>query len=248
MHPLPETTRSTIPPFTLRGIRRGVVASQSLAVGVLIYGVAFGLLAAEAKLSLAEALAMSGLVYSGSAQMVAVNAMGQGQIPSGFAAAALLVAIMLLNARYLLYGAALHSWLGTLPPWQSYPTLAVLGDGNWMLSMKAAASGENDAGYVFGSGITMFVPWLAGTWLGMSAGALFSNPAVLGLDFMIVAFAMAMASGLFKGRADLPVLIAAASAASLAHWLLPAGSTILAAGIAGALTAWFMHPAGKQLP
>ncbi|MFM9974364.1 MAG: AzlC family ABC transporter permease [Beijerinckiaceae bacterium] len=233
-----DRTLNSAPPFTLAGMRRGVVASQPLAVGVFVYGAAFGLLAREALLSLSEALLMSGIVYSGSAQLVAVSSMGQGTLPTGTAALAVLATILLLNARYILYGAALRSWLGQLPAHQAYPTLAVLGDGNWILSMKAAAEGENDAGFVFGSGLAMFVPWLGGTWLGSSAGALIAQPAAIGLDFMLVAFSAALACGMFKGRSDLRIIAAAAMTALVTERLFSGGMAILAAGLAGAVVAW----------
>jgi predicted branched-subunit amino acid permease len=227
-------------------MRRGALASQPLAVGVLIYGMAFGLLAREAQISLSEALLMSGFVYSGSAQLVAVNAMSGGLVPQGAAVLAVVGTIMLLNARYVLYGAAMRPWLANVPAWKAYPTLAVLGDGNWMLSMKAQSEGERDAGFIFGSGFAMFVPWLGGTWIGSAARTLIENPSALALDFLLIAFSAAMAVGMFKGRSDLKVIIASALAAVLADRFLIAGSAILCAGLAGALVAWFAFRGPEQ--
>ena len=224
--------------FTLAGFRRGFVAAQPLAVGTFLYGIAFGLLAREAQFTLAEALTMSGIVYSGSAQLVAVNAM-RGGVPAGAAMFAVAGTILLLNARYLLYGATLRPWLGQRPAWQAYPTLAVLGDGNWILSMKAHAEGERDAGFVFGSGLAMFAPWLGGSWLGLAGATLIRNPSALALDFLLVSFSAAMAVGMFRGRGDLKILVAAVVAAALADRFLMPGSAILCAGLAGALVAWF---------
>lgn len=229
---------SEFSPFTIAGFRRGFVAAQPLAVGTFLYGVAFGLLAREAQFTLAEALTMSGFVYSGSAQLVAVNAM-RGGVPTGAAMLAVAGTILLLNARYLLYGATLRPWLGQRPAWQAYPTLAVLGDGNWILSMKAHAEGERDSAFVFGSGFAMFAPWLGGSWVGLAGASLIRDPNALALDFLLVSFSAAMGVGMFKGRGDLKVLAAAAIAAALADRLLPAGSAILCAGLAGALVAWF---------
>ena len=230
--------------FSFAGIRRGALAAQPLGVSVFIYGVAFGLLAREAHLSLVEALLMSGFVYSGSAQLVAVSAMGNGQIPLGSSAAAVVLAAFLLNARYILYGAALRPWLAGLPGVQAYATLGVLGDGNWMLSMKASVEGETDAGFVFGSGLAMFIPWLGGTWVGSATGALIRNQSALALDFLLIAFSAAMATGLFKGRSDMKIVIVAAGVALVADRLAP-GTAILSAGLAGALVGWFSfrHPA-----
>jgi predicted branched-subunit amino acid permease len=225
-------------PFTAAGIRRGAVQALPLAASVLVYGMVFGLLAKTAAMSFAEAMLMSTFVYSGSAQVVAVSAMESGRIPTGAAAFAVMTTIVLLNARYLLYGAALHPWLGRVSPLQAYATLVVLGDGNWVLSMKAAQEGEKDAGYVFGSGVAMFVPWLMGTTIGMLAGAFAANPRSLGLDFMLVAFSAALMAGLVKGRSDMAVLASATLAAIAADRLLPAGLAVLTAAAAGGLTGW----------
>lgn len=229
------------PPFTVAGIRRGVMQSLPLAASVLIYGVIFGLLAKTASMTLAEAMLMSALVFSGSAQMVAVNGMPGGVLPTGTALLAVTITILLLNARYLLYGAALRPWLGNSPALQAYGTLAVLGDGNWILAMKAEQEGERDAGYVFGSGAAMFVPWLAGTFIGMLAGGVAANPKALGLDFMLIAFSAALGTGLLKGRGDLAVLGAAILAAVGAERLIGPGYAVIAAAAAGGLTGWFRY-------
>ncbi len=233
-------------PATFAGFRRGYVTAQPLAIGVLLYGMAFGLLAREAQFTLAEALAMSGFVYSGSAQLVAVNAMRGGSVPGGAAMIAVAGTILLLNARYMLYGAALRPWLGGAPFWTVYPALAVLGDGNWILSMKAHADGERDAGYVLGSGLAMFIPWLAGSWIGLSAGGLIRNPDALALDFLLVSFSAAMGVGMFKGRGDLKIVAVAVLAAALADRFLIAGSAILCAGLAGGVTAWLSFRQGES--
>jgi predicted branched-subunit amino acid permease len=232
----PETDRPAT--FTLSGVMRGVRDSIGLAFSVLIYGAIFGLLAKTAAMSLAEAMLMSGVVYSGSAQMVAVNAMEAGRIPVGTAAFAVATTILLLNARYMLYGAAIRPWLGQCSPHQAYATLAIMGDGSWILSMKAHQAGERDAGYLFGSSALMFLPWLGGTAIGVMAGAFAANPRALGIDFMLIAFSAALAIGLIKGRGDLAALIAASVAAVAADRFLPPGFAVMSAAAAGALTAW----------
>ena len=58
--------------FTTAGLRRGYAHAQPMAVGVFAYAVTFGLLASDAGLSVLEAMFMSALVYSGSAQVATV--------------------------------------------------------------------------------------------------------------------------------------------------------------------------------
>lgn len=219
--------------FSTAGLRRGYVAAQPLAVGVFVYAVTFGLLARATGLSIVEAMLMSTTVYSGSAQTATVSAMAAG---AGIGAC--IVTILMLNARYLLYGAALRPWLGQASPLQAYSSLYFLGDGNWVLAMKAHTDGEKDAGFVFGSGVAMFIPWVGGTLIGAVATDWVTDPKLLGLDFLLVAFCMAMGTGLVKSRHDLLPAIVAVVVAVAVDRLAPGGWTIVAAGLAGALAAF----------
>jgi 4-azaleucine resistance transporter AzlC len=219
--------------FSMSGVRRGYVAAQPLAVGVLVYAVTFGLLARNAGLSVFEATVMSVTIYSGSAQMATVSGMVAG---AGIGAS--VVTILMLNARYLLYGAALRPWLGQASTLQAYSSLYLLGDGNWVLSMKAHAEGEQDAGFVFGSGVATFLPWLAGTLVGGIVTEWVADPRVYGLDFLLVAFCTALAMGLLKSRHDLLPAGLAVLVAVAVDRFASTGWTIVAAGLAAALAAF----------
>lgn len=222
--------------FSSAGIRRGFVRGQGLAVGVFGYAIAFGLLASDAGLSVLEALLMSATVYSGSAQVATV-----GGLATGAGILASVVTVLMLNARYLLYGASLRPWLGTASPGQAYSTLYFLGDGNWLLSMKAHADGEEDAGFVFGSGLVMFAPWMVGTLLGSLAGNWIAQPKVLALDFLLIAFCMAMAADMLKARAGIWPAAAALATALVLDTLAPSGWTIVVTGLVGGAVGYAQH-------
>lgn len=223
-------------PFTSAGIRRGLLRAQPLALGVLVYGLVFGVLAAEAKLTALEAFLMSAAVYSGSAQIAALQAWSSAPLLLPLAAT-----ILVMNARYILYGAALRPWLGGLGAHQVYPTLYFLGDGNWALSMKEHAEGRTDAGFVFGSGVAMFVPWTLGTLAGHAGGSLLSDPRALGLDFMLAAFSAALAAAMWRGRADIAGAIAACLVALALTPVVSGGWVIVAAGLGSAAVAYVRH-------
>jgi 4-azaleucine resistance transporter AzlC len=228
-------------PFTSAGIRHGFLRAQPMALGILFYGIVFGVLAAGARLTLLEALLMSGTVYSGSAQLAALQAWSASPLVLPLAAT-----VLMMNARYILYGAALRPWLGGLAPYKVYPTLYFLGDGNWALSMKEQAEGRIDAGFVFGSGIAMFMPWLLGTAIGHLGGSLVRDPATLGLDFMLAAFSAALAVAMWRGRTDLAGAIGAAVAALALSPFLPTGWVIAAAGLASAAVAYARYPRDRH--
>ena len=107
-------------PFTTEGIRRGIVQAYPLFFASLTYGVAFGLLAREVGLSVLEALLMSAAVYSGSAQIAALTIMDNADPWTSASAVALATTILVVNARYVLYGATLRPWLGGVRGWQAY--------------------------------------------------------------------------------------------------------------------------------
>jgi predicted branched-subunit amino acid permease len=239
-----EPSAAARPSFTTAGFRRGYALAQPMAIGVFAYAVTFGLLASDAGLSALEAVFMSALVYSGTAQVATVGALG-----SGIAAIiAGVVTVVMLNARYMLYGAALRPWLGQATATHAYASLYFLGDGNWILSMKAHADGESDAAFVLGSGLAMFLPWVGGTLLGCLAGGWMANPKLLALDFLLTAFCAAMAAGLFKSRSDLGPAAAALAVALLVNAVAPSGWTIVLAGLTGAAVAYWRHVPGGSEP
>lgn len=187
----------------------------------------------EAGLSVFETSLMSVLVYSGTAQAATV-----GGLAAGTGIAAGVMAVLMLNARYLLYGASLRPWLGETRPVQAYATLWFLGDANWAMSTKAHAEGEQDAAFILGSGVSMYLPWIAGTFLGAIAGSWIADPRALGVDFLLVAFCAAMAMDLYKSRSDAAPALAAALVAGVLDRLGAGSWTLVAAGLAGALVAW----------
>lgn len=192
-------------------------------------------MAREAGLSALEATLMSAFVYSGTAQAATIGAFAHGAAQASLAAS--VVTVLMLNARYLLYGASLRPWLGQVGPGQAYGSLYFLGDASWVMATQAHAQGENDAGFIFGSGIAMFLPWIGGTLLGAAIGGWIADPRTLGVDFLLVAFCAAMGLGLFKGKADLWPAGAGILVAALLDRFAPSGWTIVAAGIAGAAVA-----------
>lgn len=222
--------------FTAAGIRRGFFTAQVMAPGITLYAMVFGVLASERGMSWLQAMLMSAAVYSGSAQLAAL----QGWTATA-AITPVIVTILVMNARYVLYGAALQPWLAGLPRHQSWGSLFFLGDGNWAMAMREYEAGYRDAGYVLGSGVAMFVPWLGGTLAGHLLAGSVPNPAAFGLDFMLVAFAAAIGMVLWRGKSDLWPAAAAGLAGWLVYRLVPGAWYIVAAGVAGGLMGAWRH-------
>jgi 4-azaleucine resistance transporter AzlC len=222
--------------FTHVGIRRGFVMAQPLAPGVFLYGMVFGVLASERGLTALQALMMSVFVYSGSAQLAALEVWS-----SSATLVPLVATILMMNARYVLYGAAIQPWLSQARPGQSAGSLYLLGDGNWAMAMRQYHAGYRDAGFILGSGLASFLPWVLGTLAGHLVAGRVPNPAAWGLDFMLVAFAAAIGLSMWKGRSDIAPVAVAAAIGWLFHRFVPGAWYILAAGVAAGLVGALRH-------
>lgn len=224
--------------FTRAGFMRGIRRGSAFALGVLAYGLAFGLVADQAGFSPLQAFLFSLVVYSGSAQMATLSILAAGTSLTASLLWSVVALILVINARYVLFGATLRPWLGQVSPLQAYSTLYILGDGNWMMSLSAYEQGERDAGFVLGSAMSPSLAWLLGTVLGSMLGGYAPNPRVLGLDFMLIAFSAAMMVGMFRQKSDLGVVaIGVLAALAIAGLDAPSWAPVVA-GLAGGLFAW----------
>jgi predicted branched-subunit amino acid permease len=219
----------TPPTMTRAGFRRGAVLALPFCVSSVVYGLAFGLLATGVGLSTIEAVAMSALVFSGTAQVAVVQAWG-GQ-PSLLV---VFVTVLVANIRYVLVGAALRPWLAPLGTLRASLALLPLVDASFAMASRARADGDNDAGLLVGSAMISYTGWVVGTGLGTLAGQVIPNPRVWGLDFIIVAFCAASAALLVRTRGDIWPALAAIAAVVTCEYYAPGPWTVVAAGLAGA--------------
>ena len=223
--------------FSLDGFRRGARDGVPLAVSIFAYGLGFGLVAAQAGFGVGRAVATSAAIYSGSAQLAAVNLLQTGEATAW----ALFAAILVINARYLLFGATLQPWLWSAGPVKAYGSLLLLGDANWLMTMRAIRAGEADRAYLAGTGAPIAVGWLSGTALGAAAVSVLPRPEALGFDLMLPCFAAGMVTAMVHSRVDLlPVAVGAGAALGIFHLAGPAAA-IIGAGLAAAAVAALMH-------
>ncbi|MEO8240798.1 MAG: AzlC family ABC transporter permease [bacterium] len=231
-------------PFTTAGLLRGIRDGIPLGVAIFIYGVAIGLVADQARLSLGEAVATSGLVYSGSAQLAALSLIATGHVTL----VSLAATILLMNARYIMFGAALHPWLaGTTTP-RALGSLLLLGDANWIVVMRAIARGETDRAYLPGTGLPMLAGWLSGTAVGALSGQILPDPKLLAADMMLPAFAAAMMAGMLRTRSSWLIAAVGAAMALMVQHLAGSGWAVIAAGLSGGIVAFASHQPPTESP
>ncbi len=221
------------PSFGWPGFGHGFRLGVALAPGIFLYGLAFGLVAAQAGLSWGWALTMSVTVFSGSAQLAALSVMQAGEATL----LTLFATVLVINARYLLFGATIQPWLSAAGPLRAYASLLLIGDANWIATMRAAEKGEQDRAYLAGTGVPGLMAWLGGTLVGVVFGRVLPDPHAFGADLMLPAFAAAMMAVMVKTRGHLVPVAVGAAAALLVTPFLGNGWGIVAAGLAGAAVA-----------
>ena len=155
--------------------RRFVSASLVIGVAFIAFGASFGVLAVSAGASVAQATAMSLLIFTGASQMSAVSVIAAGgSVSSAFGGA------LLLAGRNAVYGLAMapvlrgHSrvaqWLGA--QWVIDETTA-------MVTAEADPEDRRRAFWI--SGTILYTSWCAGTFLGALVGTNI-DPNDFGLD------------------------------------------------------------------
>ncbi|WP_256583966.1 AzlC family ABC transporter permease [Pseudomonas sp. SDI] len=195
---------------------------------VIVFGVAFGLAAAQTGLDGASILLMSSLVFAGASQFAALDLWGQ-QVPL----VPLVVTVFAINARHLLMGATLYPWLRELPLAKRYGVMLVVSDANWAMSMQAFNSGKSGLGLLLGGGLALWSTWALGSWLGLYFGSAIHDPVSLGLDMVMGCFLLAMVVGGQKNLRMLVIWTVAALSSLLAYLYLPDNSHVVAGALAG---------------
>lgn len=209
------------------GLRRRALA---IAVALIPFGTAFGVLCADAGLVWWEALGFSSVVFSGSAQFAAVGVLGEG----GTVAAAVGAGV-LLNLRSLAFGVVMAPVLrGSLGVRLAASQLMI--DESMAVGSAASDPALRRYGYLAG-GIAVFVLWnlstLAGVLLAANAGDLVTT---LGVDATIPASFLALLWPRLSHRPQLRAALAGAVIALVSAPWTPAGVPIILAA-AGVLVA-----------
>ncbi len=206
-----------------------------LSMGVAIYGLAFGVLAAQAGMSALQVGAMSSLVFAGSAQIITVE-----RLAAGAGASIAIAAGIALNLRLLLITASIRDVFAGRPLWQRLLGAHLSTDENWamLLADRLRHPGSGYA-YLVGGGISLITTWVASTVLGVWFAHAIPAPRALGLDFAFTAAFIAIARSLWRGRPDrLPWLASFLTvAAALSLDLVDASWALIAGGLVGAASA-----------
>ena len=201
-----------------------------LAAATGLLGVTFGVLADSAEFSLAQAVVLSSLTFTGASQFAAVSVIDSGGNPITAVGSALLLA-----ARNSLYGPLVAPLLRT--PSRARRAVAihlVIDETTAMATAQNSLEESRDAFWF--TGIWLFIFWNSGTIIGVLVGGLLEDPSVWGLDAAFPAGFLALLVPHLKDRNKRRAAVIGAVVALMTVPLLPAGFPVLLAAL-GALVA-----------
>ncbi|MFQ5555249.1 MAG: AzlC family ABC transporter permease [Acidimicrobiia bacterium] len=199
---------------TPSAIARTAVGDGSLAVtplmlGVVPFGLIFGVTVAATSVSNLAGWASSIVIFGGAAQLVAVELLDQAA-----PLAVVIVSALAVNARHAMYSAALANPFSEFPrPWRIL-TPYLLTDQAFAVSIARFETMPDPLYrrfYYLGAAATLWIVWQLGTTVGVLVGT--QIPAAWNLDFAIpLVFLAILIPTLTSRPAVLAAVVAAATA------------------------------------
>lgn len=187
---------------------------------------------------------MSLIVFAGAAQFAAV-----GYVVGGLAWPGVILLTALLNARHLLYSAALAPRLREIPAARRAIMAHVLTDEAFALSIGhfSRIGRTDERGYWVAAIGSTWIPWNLSTLLGVTVGGAIPDPARFGLDVVFPAAMIGLAVGLVSGRRELAAAFGGAIVAVVVSLAVGPGVGIIAGGLGGPLIGMAVPvPAGAR--
>ena len=212
--------------------RRLLVEAAGIVISALGFGFVYGLSARNAGFSPIEAMAMSTIVFAGAAQFAAV-----GYVAGGLAWPGVVLLTALINARHLLYSAALSPWLRDRPRIERAVMAHLLTDEAFALTIAHFQRlGRADTwGYWVAAIGATFIPWNLATIAGVTVGGSIVDPRRFGIDVIFPAAMIGLAVGLISGRREIVAALAGATIGVAVGLLGGASIGIIAGGVLGPL-------------
>ena len=187
----------------------GVRAFAPLLIAVVPFGLVFGIVAAGSEVGPWLGAASSFIIFAGAAQLATLQL-----IDAGAAGAVVIATALVINARHLMYSAALAPAFREFPRGARMRLPYLLTDQAFAISIVRFGEVDDPVyrrWFFVGAGLSLWVPWQIFTVAGIVLGA--QVPDSWSLDFAIPLMFVILLVPTIKGR---PELIAAAVGATVA--------------------------------
>lgn len=218
-----------MPPSPRSELFAGIKAELPIALGVIPFGMIYGVLSIAAGLPPLLAQAMSAIVFAGSAQFIGVQLFAAAT-PAGI----IWLTTFIVNLRHLLYSASLAPYLRALPPRWKWLLAYLLTDEAYVTAIlhynDPRAVSPHKHWFFLGAGLALWGFWQASTAVGIFLGA--QVPSSWALDFTL---ALTFIGLVVPALTSWPPIAAAVTAGVVALLTpdLPYKSGLMLAAIAG---------------
>lgn len=195
-------------------VRRGVADALPLFVPAVPFALVIGLAIVESGINVFAGWSGSWLIFGGAAQLTLISLLG-----SGAAVIAAITAALVVNARHLMYSAAMAPTFQKQPAWFRWLGPYVLIDQMFALAVIEERESDSDTfrSYYIGAGLIFWALWQATTALGIAMGPVV--PEEWNLEFAVPL--------LFIGL----IVIGIDRSSKLVAAIVGAGVTFLSAGL-----------------
>jgi predicted branched-subunit amino acid permease len=207
-------------------VRRGVTDALPLFVPAVPFALVIGLAIVEADINLFSGWSGSWLIFGGAAQLTLVSLLG-----SGAAVLAAITAALVVNARHLMYSAAMAPVFQKQPSWFRWVGPYVLIDQMFALTViEADRDPDFFRTYYLAAGATFWTLWQITTALGIAIGPVVPEEWNLGFAVPLL-FIGLLVLGVDKSSK----LVAALSGAGVTYLFanLPNRTSLLVGALAG---------------
>lgn len=211
---------------------KGFRAAVPAGIGVLVYGLIFGVLSAEKGVTAAMLAFMSIFVFSGSAQFIIVAMWGDT-----FPIWQVALAAAVVNVRYFLLTASVAPLFEPFGRWSRAWRVHFISDESWAVTMAENRKGPVGGNFLLGSGFCVGLLWVVSVLAGHSMGFSVASPERFGLDFAFTSLFVALAVTMWRDKGDLLPWAVSAAVAYGAFKLLPGAWYVLLGGLSGAIVA-----------
>jgi len=206
----------------------GVKSELPLMIGVIPFGMIYGILAIAAGLPPSVSQAMSFIIFAGSSQFVSAQLFGLG-VPAMLN----VFTVWVINLRHALYSASVASYLQKLPTrWKLILAYLLTDEAYAVTIIHYQQEGDNRSRhwYFLGAGLTLWTTWQISTAMGIFLGA--TVPASWSLDFTLALIFIALVVPSLKDRASLGAALSAGVAAIIL-FSFPLKTGLLVASLIG---------------
>ena len=205
---------------------KGVLAQLPVQLGVIPFGLVFGVLGIASGLTATQTILMSSIIFGGASQVVFAQLWSSGTSPIVTGGS-----VTIINMRHIIYSANVSFYISSLPLRWRIILGYLLTDEAFAVSFQEFENKNKFAHYhLLGGGLTLWVFWQISTVIGVFLGA--NIPPYLNLEFAIPLTFIAVILPTLKSLAQISTAVTASIIAIFGQYL-PYGLWIIVASISG---------------